>query len=267
MASNELIYQMEKSFKSEAYVSIEEVPCQILPKAIIFDLGDVLFTWSSDTTTSLPAQTVRNIKSSAIWMEYESGRMTQETCYCQVAQRFLVPAQEVSEAFSQARDSLQPNKAMVSFIQELKEAFQGAVKVYAMSNISREDYAFLLTKMADWSVFDRVFISGDAGMRKPELGFYRHVLEETKLAPEEVVFFDDKVDNVLAARSLGIDGIVFKDNRTVVHTLSDLFDDPVRRAYAYLYRNAKRFYSITENGAVVPEIFAELLILDVTQDL
>lgn len=86
------------------------------------------------------------------------------------------------------------------------------MNVYAMSNVSKEDYAVLSTKLADWSVFNRVFTSGHAGMRKPDLSFYRHVLEETGLAPEEAVFIDDKMANVLAARSLGITSIVFDDS-------------------------------------------------------
>ena len=237
------------------------------PKGIIFDLGDVLFTWSPETTTSLPAKTIRKMISSAIWNEYEAGRIDQDACYHQVAQKFSITVSEVTEAFSQVRDSLQPNNAMISFIQELKEATQGAVKVYAMSNISKEDYAVLLTKMTYWSVFDRVFTSGHAGMRKPDLSFYHYVLEETKLAPEEAVFIDDKLENVLPARSLGIKSIVFDHNSAVTRALSNIFDDPVRKGYKYLYRNAKQFDSISDSGTVVPENYAQLLILEATHDL
>ena len=239
---------------------------QTPPKGVICDLGDVLFTWSPNTTTTLPAKTIRSIVSSAMWMEYETGRIEKDTCYHQVAHHFSTLASEVAEAFSQARDSLQPNNAMVSFIHDLKKASRGALKVYAMSNISKEDYAVLSTEMADWSVFDRVFTSGHAGMRKPDLSFYRYVLEETKLAPEEAIFIDDQNVNVLAARSLGIKSIVFDDNLNVARTLSNIFGGPVGKGYEHLYRNAKHFDSITDGGVVVPENFAQLLILDATQD-
>ena len=242
------------------------MPSQTLPKGVIFDLGDVLFTWSPNTTTTVPAEMMRSMLSSAIWIEYECGRIEQDACYHQVAQYFSVPAPEVAEAFSQARDSLQPNDTMISFIYELKEISQGAVEVYAMSNVSKEDYAVLSTKMADWSVFNRVFTSGHAGMRKPDLGFYRHVLEEIKLAPEEAVFIDDKMENVLAAKSLGISSIRFDDNSNVTRTLRTIFDDPVGRGHKYLYRNAKHLDSITDSGAVISDNFAQLLILDATQD-
>lgn len=207
-----------------------------------------------------------SILSSAIWIEYECGRIEQEACYYQVAQHFSVTAPEVAEAFPQARASLKPNNAMISFIHELKGAYRGSVEVYAMSNISKEDYAVLSTKLADWSIFNRVFTSGHAGMRKPDLSFYRHVLGIIKLVPEEVVFIDDKLENVLAARSLGMNGVVFDDNSTVACTLRSIFGDSVERGQKHLRRNAKHFDSITADGVTIPENFSELLVLDATQD-
>lgn len=239
---------------------------QISPKAVIFDLGDVLFSWSPNTTTTIPVQVMRSILSLPIWIEYECGRIEQDECYHQVAQHISVPSSEVAEAFRQARESLQPNHTMVSFIRELKEKSQRALKVYAMSNVSKEDYAFLSTKMVDWSVFDRIFTSAYAGMRKPDLEYYRHVLEETKLAPGEAFFVDDKTINVLAAKSLGIMSILFDETSAVIRTLGNIFDSPVGRAYEYLYRNTKHFDSITDSGVVVSDNFARLLILDATQD-
>ena len=236
------------------------------PKAVIFDLGDVLFTWSPTTTTTIPPKLMHNMLSSAIWNDYDCGRIEEATCYHQIAQKFSIPAPEVAEAFSQARDSLQPNKVMVSFIHDLRKISQTKIEIYAMSNISKEDFAILTTKMADWSIFDRVFTSGHAGMRKPDLGFYHHVLRDINKTPEEVIFIDDKEENVLAAESLGIKGVIFNDTLTVLRTLRSIFDDPVERGYHYLQRNAGQFNSITSSGVQVPDNFAQLLILEATQD-
>ena len=224
----------KNSFEVRDYRCVGEVTPHTPPKGVIFDLGDVLFTWSPDTATTIPAEMMGRMISSAIWIEYECGRIEQDACYHQIAQQFSVPATEVAEAFSQARDSLQPNNAMVCFIHGLKNASRGALKVYAMSNVSKEDYKVLSTMMTDWSVFNRVFTSGHAGMRKPDLGFFHHVLEEINLAPEEVVFIDDKEVNVFAAKSLGVNSIVFDDNLNVTRTLKTILDGPLQRGYKYL---------------------------------
>ena len=140
------------------------------------------------------------------------------------------------------------------------------MKIYAMSNISKEDWAVLSTKIPDWSIFDQVFTSGHAGMRKPDPGFYRHVLQEVQLFPEDVLFIDDKMENVLAAKSLGIDSLVFDNNVKVLHALGTILHNPVGKAFQYLHRHAPHFDSITNTGVGVPDNFAHLLILEEMQD-
>ena len=236
------------------------------PKGVIFDLGDVLFTWSPNTSTGIPRHMMRNILSSAIWMDFECGYLEQDACFHQIAQHFLFSPAEVAEAFSQARDSLQPNSGMMAFIRNLKQQSRDPIEIYAMSNISNEDSAVLSTKIPDWSIFDQVFTSGHAGMRKPDPRFYLHVLQEIHLSPEDVFFIDDKLENVLAAKSLGIDGHVFDNNVNGLQALGTIFHDPIAKAFQYLYRCAPHFESITETGVDVPDNFAQLLILDTMQD-
>lgn len=183
-----------------------------------------------------------------------------------MGEQFGLPPSEVGEAFSQARDSLQPNERMIAVLSELKAGSNGGLRIYAMSNISRPDYAILSTKSADWSIFDRVFISGDAGMRKPNLNFYHHVLKETQISAQDAIFLDDKLENVFTARSIGIQGIIFDGSASVARTLRNLLGDPVRRGKEYLTRNAGRLTSITECNTTIYENFAQLLILSATGD-
>ena len=198
-------------------------------------------------------------------MDFECGYLEQSACYLQIARHFSFSPAEVTEAFSQARDSLQPNYGMMSFIHDLKRQSQGAIKIYAMSNISREDWAVLSTKIPDWSIFNQVFTSGHAGMRKPDPDFYRHVLQEIQLLPEDVLFIDDKMENVLAAKSLGIDSLVFDNNVNILHALGPILHSPIANAFQYLH-HAPHLNSITNTGVDVPDNFAHLLILDAMQD-
>ena len=61
-------------------------------------------------------------------------------------------------------------------------------------------------------------------------------------------------------------GIVFDDNSAVARVLRNIFDGLLGGGYMYLYRNAKLFDSITDTGAVVSDNFAQLLIVEGTQD-
>ena len=235
-------------------------------KTIIMDLGDVLFTWSAPTNTAISGGTLRRIISSTIWYEYECGLISEEVCYARVAEQFSLPPCEVAEVFSQARNSLQSNDAMIEVIRELKTASNQAVCVYAMSNISKEDYAILSKKPADWAVFDQIFISADAGMRKPNLKFYQYVLDATQTDPKDAILVDDRIENILSARSIGIQGIVFDNTLNVSCALRNLLGDSVQRGKEFLNRNARQLHSATKSHVTIQDNFAQLLILDATND-
>ncbi|CAK5281731.1 unnamed protein product [Mycena citricolor] len=249
--------------------------------AVIFDIGDVLFTWSANTKTSISPKVLRQILSSPTWFNYERGKLTEEACYLQVGRDFSLAPDEIREALVQARASLQPNTELISLVRELKQQSNGRLSVFAMSNISLPDYAVLRSKDADWDIFDRIFTSGEAGERetpfiyrnfdsfypgKPHLGFYRHVLDEANISARRTIFVDDKLENVLSARSLGLHGIVFppEGSKSVQRALRNLLGDPVHRAQRYLLGNAGALLSVTNTGVTLKENFAQLLILELT---
>lgn len=248
------------------------------PRAIIFDLGDVLFTWSSTTSTSIPPEILRTILESAAWHSYECGHLSQDECYERVAEEFSILAPEVAAAFSQARNSLRANEAMVSFIRELRLFYKDELKIYAMSNISQPDWDFLSTKLEDgaWqALFDRIFTSGHAGMRKPDRRFYEYVLRHIECRPADVIFVDDKEKNVLAAQELGIQSLVFDQTsgvtprlreRLIVPHLSLIVQDTIAKGRDYLHRHAMDYISRTDTGVEMQENFARLLILEALKD-
>ncbi|KAF8210318.1 Haloacid dehalogenase-like hydrolase-domain-containing protein [Mycena galopus ATCC 62051] len=233
---------------------------------IIFDIGDVLFSWSSQTKTSISSKTLRQILSSPTWFDYERGKLSEADCYAKVGSEFSIPPEEIRQAFIEARESLQSNDDLIALVRELKEQSNGTLRVFAMSNISLPDYEVLRTKKADWDIFDRIFTSGAAGERKPHLGFYKHVINETNTNPRRAIFVDDKLENVLSARSLGLHGIIFPrgGSEKVKRALRNLIGDPVQRGRQYLQSNARHLESITDNGIILQENFAQLLILELT---
>lgn len=233
---------------------------------LIFDIGDVLFSWSPQTKTSISQNVLRKILSSLTWNDYERGRMSQAECYARVGGEFSVDPTEVARAFQDARDSLQSNEELISVIRHLKARSDGTLHVFAMSNISAPDYEVLRTKPADWSLFDGIFTSAEVGERKPNLGFYKAVISSTGADPSRTIFVDDKMVNVLSARSLGMRGIIFDDTREVIRVLYNLLGDPVERGRQYLTMNAKKLLSVTDNGILLRENFAQLLILEATDN-
>ena len=233
--------------------------------ALIFDIGDVLFSWSPHTKTTISPRTLQKILSTPTWFEYECGRISQDVCYERIGSQFFIAPDEVERAFNDARDSLQCNEEMISLIRELKIQ-SPTLRVFAMSNISIPDYQYLLTKPADWSIFDHIFTSGEAGDRKPNLGFYKQVITNTGIDPSNAIFVDDKPENILSARSLGFCGIVFDNAKNVSRSLRNLVGDPVKRGREYLRTKAGSHNSVTDGNITIQENFAQLLILELMGD-
>ncbi|KAJ3768109.1 HAD-like domain-containing protein [Lentinula raphanica] len=220
---------------------------------IIFDLGDVLFTWSPSTKTSVSPKTLRSILQTTTWFQYEKGEISEEECYASVALEMTLSPSEVRDAFQHARESLVSRPFMVDLIRELRPGR----KIYAMSNISAEDFDFLRGRSSDIDLFDHCFTSSAAGERKPNIGYFRHVLERTGADPARTIFVDDKLDNVLAARSFGMTGILYDDFENVERQLRNL---------SFLRQHACKHLSYTSTGITIHENFAQLPILEATHD-
>lgn len=58
---------------------------------------------------------------------------------------------------------------------------------------------------------DRVYFSHEVGMRKPNADIYERMLEDLRMSSDQVLFIDDRLDNIEAAAALGIQ--VFHNRR------------------------------------------------------
>ncbi|KAH9858496.1 phosphatase yihX [Lenzites betulinus] len=200
-------------------------------RTLILDLGDVLFSWSAETSTSISSRLLRDIMNGPTWHDYERGQLSQTECFERLGREFAVEPSTIDEAFRQARESLRPNEELLALVRGLKARFDGRLRVFALSNISLPDYEFILQLPTDWSIFDKVFASAVLGERKPDLVAYEKVVEDTGIDPATAVFVDDRVENVEAARALGIHGIVFDKQEGVFAALKKAFGEGVEEIH------------------------------------
>lgn len=78
-------------------------------------------------------------------------------------------------------------------------------KIYILSNFDSESFALLRRKYSEFfSMFDGVFISGNAQCIKPEEEIYTKFLSKFDLQADECLFIDDRPENVEAARNVGM---------------------------------------------------------------
>ncbi|KAK4159061.1 HAD-like domain-containing protein [Cladorrhinum sp. PSN259] len=242
---------------------------------IIFDIGDVLFDWDSSTITALPPKTIHRMMHTETWHDLERNTLSTSEAYTKLGTDFDVDPSLVRLAFDQAQSTLRVNDEALDLIHELAEAKvrdPGRFRVYAMSNIAEEHLGIVqMIPSFPWFVFDRVFTSFEAGMRKPDLCFYRHVIQETGCNLSSTLYLDDKSENICAGRLLGLRGeIVGRDQKrrafNVVRNL--LLEDASRRAERFLYAQAGKLDSVIsmpgEDDVVLKDNFAQLMIWGLT---
>ena len=92
------------------------------------------------------------------------------------------------------------NRKTVKLIDELKSAGHrvvcgtNTISSHYDNHLSRGDYAF----------FDMTYASIHMGVSKPDPEFWKMILAAEGFSPEQTFFTDDKIENVGAARKIGI---------------------------------------------------------------
>ncbi len=72
------------------------------------------------------------------------------------------------------------------------------------------------------AAFDRYFLSNEMGILKPDPAYFKYMLSELQIPPGDCIFIDDRAENVLSARDLGINGLVFESIEKLKVDLSEI---------------------------------------------
>ena len=104
-----------------------------------------------------------------------------------------------------------------------------------------------------------LFFSAAIHKRKPNIGFYNHVIEETGIDPTRTIFVDDKLENVLTAQSFGMHGIIFDEDEKVIRQLKNICGDPILRGSNFLASRKKNFRSVSSNNIEFEDVTSFIL--------
>ncbi|OJI86839.1 hypothetical protein ASPTUDRAFT_199327 [Aspergillus tubingensis CBS 134.48] len=236
-------------------------PC----RAVFVELKNLVLK-TSPKGIRIPSNDFKSILYCNATAEYHCGRITRDEYHTRLASDFHYSKLEIKETFASLQSTLSVNHDFVASLAQLKAQYGNSLELYATANLSQEDYQAVQALDIDWSPFSKVFVSCEIGAQKPELRFYKAILEQVGLRPHEVILVDDDPDNVLAAMSLGIEGVLCP-SMPVIQTIVKLFDyDTIGRAKRFLRNEAGNCYSVTDTGVTVKENFAQLLLLELTGD-
>jgi 2-haloacid dehalogenase len=93
----------------------------------------------------------------------------------------------------------------------LGELSDARIRLFALSNWSLETFPLVRDRFSLLARFERIFLSGEAGVAKPDPRFYEFALRQIDVPRNNLLFVDDNLRNVEAARTLMLPSIQFRN--------------------------------------------------------
>lgn len=201
-------------------------------KNIIFDFGGVIIDidyWKSiNAFIELGGENFDQIYSQAgqaeLFDELDKGLITADD-FMNKLQKMLPPGtgtKMIEDAWNAILIGIPEHRV------RLLEKIQNNYRIFLMSNtniIHYKEYVIELKEKFGYDslsrLFEKVYLSFELGMRKPDEKFFKLILEENNLNPAETLFIDDSQQNLPPARSLGIHTQFLKKDTDI----SDLFEN------------------------------------------
>jgi len=180
--------------------------------ALLFDLGGVVMdidfnqafiTWVGMSDCDAAALASR-FSFDVGYQRHELGELTGEQ-YFQGLMSTLgmtIHYQQFIEGWSAIFNGVSPE------ITNILSLMAPRYPIYALSNTNHLHHLGWANKYADTlQYFERLFLSYEMGMRKPERRVFDHVAQQMGVSHQQVLFFDDTIENVDVARELGMTAV------------------------------------------------------------
>ncbi|GAG03948.1 unnamed protein product, partial [marine sediment metagenome] len=231
----------EELEKSKIYGEKQKVRLYKI-KHFIFDFGGVLIEKTfvlknlldiieSDLSLSIPRD--ENSYMRKIKRKLSSGRISTQDFLQKIFEKYYYPFQKKDGA-------LPPKKVNAEYYVELwfdlysqvadisvemagiiERLHQADYTVSLMSN-THDVHAKSNYLKGFYDIFDNVFLSNEIGFIKPDMDKYKYVLKKLDTSPKKCIFIDDKIQNLVPARELGIIVIRFESFNGFKEQLNEL---------------------------------------------
>lgn len=197
-------------------------------KNIVFDFGKVLIDWDPRNLFRKVFNTEEEMEyflanvCTSEWNNRQDSDRTYAEAIAELVPKFPQYEKEINIYFDRWLEMLgEEYPASAKFKKILRAE---GYRLYGLSNWSAELFPRVEEHYTFMKDLDGMVISGYEGIQKPDKRIYHILLERYNLRPEESVFFDDRLENVIAAREVGIHGFVFRDAEQAERDLNALVE-------------------------------------------
>lgn len=210
----------------EKILYTEKVSLRNMIKTIIFDIGGVLVNLHFEEFfrkyTADEAMIKRLYKATlygTAWRDFDRGILSEE----EIINKFVENDVEIEDLIRKITSDYQGlidlRAYAIPWIEELRKK---GYKVLYLSNWPREFHVQFYHEMRFIPYTDGGILSYLEKVIKPEPEIYELLMERFDLKAEECVFMDDTEKNLITAKELGMETILYTDQEQAIKRLEEL---------------------------------------------
>lgn len=175
-------------------------------KAVIFDIGNVLLEWQPEAFYDRaigPEQ--RRAFFAAVPIEAMNIEVDRGAPFAKSVQDLAAAHPDWADAVQLWHDNwLEMARPAIDHSVRLMQALQArGVPVFSLTNFGVDTYEIAAKVYPFLRAFDRDFISGHMKVIKPDPEIYAQLEAATGLSGDQLIFTDDRADNIAAAAARG----------------------------------------------------------------
>ena len=194
-------------------------------EALLFDVGKVLIDFNFETgvqalhaSCSIARDRFEEVLWDETWIRrYERGEISTTEFHkylCDTAS-LEMPLTRFRETWS----SVFLPGLMVS--EELIASLRRNYPLMLVSNTNEAHFEFIRSRYRIVDYFDRHVLSYEVGSLKPDRKIFEHAIAASNCPVEALFFIDDRAENIVAARQLGIRSHQFKSEADLIVALQE----------------------------------------------
>lgn len=178
----------------------------MIPEAVIFDIGNVLTRWQPEAFYD---RVIGQDRRRALFAAVDVIRMND---LIDQGAPFRATIYDWADRHAAWRDDIRMwhdrwielASPRIDGSIRLQRALRAkGVPVFALTNFGRDSFHQAIPQMDFLRDFDRCYVSGEMGVVKPDPRIYEMVEADCGLAPDRLLFTDDRAENIDAAARRG----------------------------------------------------------------
>lgn len=194
-------------------------------EVIVFDLGGVIVNVNFKSplgklfdNTGASSNNIKEISNfSKLLRQYDMGKISAKDFNKKINDHLNIEL-SFDEFVSASNEAIEAgDDGIEDIVRSLSKKYHLAI----LSNTNPVHYEHINEKYPIIGLFEHVLLSYEMRAMKPEVEAYNKLMQTTSKPPFRHLFIDDRIENINAAKEIGMDGICYESVKSLIAALKE----------------------------------------------